>query len=278
MINKLDLVMWTKNGEPHLRQVLAQIDKVIPPEKICHKVIVDDHSADLTVQIAKDFNWEIYSNPHGGIPSGANEAFRHVDREYFASFEQDVILADDWWEKTSKYLDDPKVGCAQGIRVPSHPLMNLLDRYEYGNNNAKAVKQISMDNNIFRTKVVKSLGGFPDVCPVCTDTVLKVRMLSETPYKWIVDPSIISLHVRNDLRGSIEHSYKLRQICAKTKYCSRGERYSQIGLFRRFLTSPIRGLQIAVEKNCPEMIFVYPYMRLSHLLIDLKWKPEPYQA
>ena len=274
--NKVDLVMWTKNGESCLPKVLSQIDKVIPSENVCHKIMIDDHSTDRTVEIARNFNWAVYPNPRGGIPSGANEAFRRVDQDFFISFEQDVILANDWWEKIPKYLEDPSVGCAQGIRVPSHPLLFLLDRWEFGEENEKARQEISMDNNIFRTKVVKMLGGFPKICPVCTDTVLKVRMISETPYKWITDPAVISLHMRTDLRSSIEHGYKLRQICAKTSYCSRGKKYSQLGLFRLLLTSPIRALQIAILKNCPDMIWAYPYLRLSHLLVDIKWKPEPY--
>jgi len=274
--NKVDLVMWTQNGESCLPRVLGQIDKLIPTENRCHKIMVDDHSTDRTLKIAKDFNWTVYQNPKGGIPSGANEAFRHVDADFFISFEQDVVIADDWWEKIPRYMDDPSVGCAQGIRVPSHQVLFLLDRWEFGENNAKALREISMDNNLFRSKVVKMLGGFPNICPVCTDTVLKARMISETHYKWITDPTVVSLHMRTSLRGSIEHGYKLRQICAKTLYCSRGEKYSTLGLFRRFLTSPVRGLQIAILEDCPDVVWAYPYLRLSHLLVELKWKPEPY--
>lgn len=74
---KLDLVMWTKNGEKTLPLVLRQIDEVIPKENVNAKILVDDHSVDDTIKIAKDFNWQVYENPATGIPSGANEALRH---------------------------------------------------------------------------------------------------------------------------------------------------------------------------------------------------------
>ena len=119
MVGKVDVVMWTKNGAAYLPAVLAQIDEVIPKDHVCHKIMVDDHSTDDTPQIAKRFGWTVYPNPHGGIPSGANEALSHVDQEFFVSIEQDVILAKDWWIKISKHLEDPSVACAQGIRVPS---------------------------------------------------------------------------------------------------------------------------------------------------------------
>jgi len=59
MIDNVDLVMWTKNGEAFLPEVLTRIEKVIPHENICHKILVDDQSTDRTVEIAEDFNWSI---------------------------------------------------------------------------------------------------------------------------------------------------------------------------------------------------------------------------
>jgi glycosyltransferase involved in cell wall biosynthesis len=59
----VDIVMWTKDGEATLPQVLKSIEEAIPNNVIHRKIIVDDNSIDKTVQIAKNFGWEIYSNP-----------------------------------------------------------------------------------------------------------------------------------------------------------------------------------------------------------------------
>ncbi len=53
MIGKVDLVMWAKNGASCLPEVLSRIDRVIPHENMCHKILVDDHSTDRTVEIAR---------------------------------------------------------------------------------------------------------------------------------------------------------------------------------------------------------------------------------
>ena len=271
MVDKVDLVMWTKNGESYLPEVLTRIDQVIPHENICHKILVDDHSTDRTVEISEDFDWTIYTNPKGGIPSGANEALRHVDRDFFVSIEQDIILSKKWWDKIPKYMENPSVGCAQGVRVPTQPVLRLLDEWQYGSPE-KRKSLVSMDNNIFRSKVVRSLGGFPKICPVCTDTVLMKKMLSETPYKWVIDTDVTSLHVRDDLKATVKHQYKLSYMCARTPYCSENEKHSIAVMFRIFLTSPIRALQIAIKKNCPTIIWVYPLIRLHQLNIDLSWR------
>jgi glycosyltransferase involved in cell wall biosynthesis len=83
---KFDLVMWTKNGEKLLSSVLDRIDSVIPYECVNQKILVDDHSNDRTVEIARDFNWTVYENPSTGISAGANEALRRVKSPLFISF------------------------------------------------------------------------------------------------------------------------------------------------------------------------------------------------
>jgi glycosyltransferase involved in cell wall biosynthesis len=83
---KFDLVMWTKNGEKLLSSVLDRIDSIIPYECVNQKILVDDHSNDRTVEIARDFNWTVYENPSTGISAGANEALRRVKSPLFISF------------------------------------------------------------------------------------------------------------------------------------------------------------------------------------------------
>lgn len=267
-MDKVDLVMWTKNGAQTLRDVLNRIDDVIPHENICHKILIDDHSTDSSVQIARGFNWTAYKNPAGGVASGANEALRHVDSDFFVSVEQDVILSRRWWDRIPKYMEDPLVGCAQGVRIPTHPILRLLDDWQF-ETSGRRLPSFSMDNNIFRTKVIRSLGGFPDICPICTDVATMKRMTLETPYRWIIDDQVVSLHVRGDLRASLEHTYKMGYLCAQTPYCIHEEDPQLVAILRILLTSPARALQIAIRKKCPQMIWAYPFLRLYQLKVHL---------
>ena len=54
MINKVDLVMWTKNSSEFLPVVLRRIEGVIPSEVVGKKIIIDDNSTDNTVKIARN--------------------------------------------------------------------------------------------------------------------------------------------------------------------------------------------------------------------------------
>ncbi len=270
MEQKVDLVMWTKNGAKTLPLVLRRIDEVIPRENVGHKILIDDRSTDSSVEIAQEFNWTVYQNPAGGVASGANEALRHVDSDFFVSVEQDVILSRKWWETIPKHMENPLVGCAQGVRILSHPILRLLNDWQI-ETSGKRPPTFSIDNNIFRTKVVKSMGGFPNVCPICTDIATMKKMTWETPYKWIIDDRVISLHVRDDLRASLEHTYKMGFLCAQTPYCIWEENPRLAVVLRILLTSPARALQIAVRKRCPNMIWAYPLLRLYQLNVHLVW-------
>jgi len=267
MIGKVDLVMWAKNGENVLPTVLKRIDEVIPHEVVCHKILVDDHSTDRTTEIAKEFNWNVYPNPKTGIPSGANEALKHVDQDFFISVEQDVVLAKDWWEKIPPHMNDNKVAVAQGIRMSTEPTLRKLDEYVYSRlkSNVDPIRfGVSMDNNIFKTKIIKQLGGFPSDCLVCTDTILMKKIIYETPYKWVIDVNVVSDHIRQSIKTHIKHKYTLTKLCANSHYCV-NEAGPLLTNLKLFLTSPIRASIIAYKKRCPQILYVYPAIRYEKL-------------
>jgi glycosyltransferase involved in cell wall biosynthesis len=272
-MKKVDMVMWTKNGATMLPYVLKRIDEVIPCENVCHKILVDDRSTDQTVEIAKDFNWEAYPNPEGGIPSGANEALKHVDRDYFVSVEQDVILAKNWWDKIPNFMNDETVAVAQGIRISTEPTLKKLDEYTYSLLNYNKIRDIehardfgySIDNNIFRTRVIRRVGGFPTICPVCSDTILIKKILLEARCKWIIDNEVVSYHIRRSVKDYVQHYYALSGLCARTPYCIPPISHPLLTQIRLLLTSPVRGLIIAYSKKWPGTVLVLPQIRIAHL-------------
>lgn len=256
MIKKIDLVMWAKNGEKFLPLVLKRIDEVIPSEYINKKIFVDDSSTDRTVDIARNFNWTVYKNPANGIASGVEEALRHVECEYFVSAEQDVLLAKDWWEKVPPYVEEKNVACSQGIRISIDPTLRALEEYAI---NERRTINVSIDNNIFKTKAVKTLGKIPRGCPVCVDSAIMKQIIWTTPYKWVTNAQVVSMHLsRDSIWNYLRHYRRLSKMCKKTIYCTvGGVSFSKSlnpkfrSIIRIFIASPLRGLQLAVMKNMP---------------------------
>lgn len=253
---KVDLCMWAKDGARYLPHVLRRIDEVIPAPNVNKRIFVDDSSRDATAQIAREFGWKVYENVEGFVSGGAREALKHVESEFFVSVEQDVLLARDWWKKIPKYMYDPKVVVAQGIRMPTHPTLRCLA--EYGNRRHMG---FSLDNNIFRTGLLRKLGGFPNKCPIYVDAEL-LDIINETKYyKWVVDESVVSYHIRESILQTAREGYKHTMLAKR-------ERFPGVSFFkvlRSAATSPARGLCIALKKRHPKVFLVYPFLRFTTL-------------
>jgi glycosyltransferase involved in cell wall biosynthesis len=270
--------MWTKNGEKFLPKVLERIEEVIPLERVKQKILIDDNSTDETSRIAKDFNWTVYKNPAGGIASGVEEALRHVECKYFISIEQDVLLAKNWWEKVPPFMNEKDVACAQGIRVSINPTLRLLEEYAI---KERRITNVSIDNNIFKTDIVKALGKIPRGCPVCVDSAIMKQMIWKTPYKWVTIPQVVSLHLsRDSVWNYVQHYRRISRMCKKTIYCSVGgigfSKTLNSGFWhgiRIFITSPFRGLELAVRKKHVHVAWAYPMIRLYNIPESIReWK------
>ena len=207
--------MWAKNGARYLPYVLKRIDQVIPHENVNKKIFVDDSSTDTTVEIAKDFGWDIYENKEGYVRGGAREALRHVESEFFVSVEQDLLLARDWWKRIPPYMDDPMCICAQGIHVDTHPILTYI-----GNAHCKLYQKLgwqtsfshrSLDNNLWRTDALRKLGGFQNTCPMFVDLEL-YKKISRTDYKWIVDKTVVCPHLRENILNMGRHIHNVKLL------------------------------------------------------------------
>ena len=238
--------MWTRNGESSLPQVLTRIDEAIPAENVHRKILIDDHSIDRTVEIAKDFAWETYKNPKTGVLSGANEAVRRVDCPFFVSVEQDILVAKNWWKKISKYMEDPTVAVAQGVRIATQPVMRKIDKYAIIRDD---LRHTSLDNNMCRTAVVRKFA--------CYGEALK-EWLNDVGLKWVIDRTVVSDHIRDSVSQSILHDYMM------TAHHSGSPRI--LDLARLFVSSPIRAADIARKEKCVEALVVYPADRLAMMM------------
>ncbi len=258
----MDLVIWTLNSAKTLAFTLRSIDKVIPKECIGQKIMIDAHSTDATAKIGKKYGWNVIDAETVGIPNQANQALKMIKTEFFASFEHDVVLNDQWFSKVMKILqDDPLVAVAQGVRITTNPVFKTIEEICL----ERGVPYTSIDNNIYRTEIIKKIGGFDPKYLISCDRNLKER-INETGYKWVSDKTIVSDHLRGGIRQSAKHFYELSRLDDPNNP-------PRIPIFIRFMFSPIRGLQISIKKDCPQAAIVYPYWRFIMLKSALEMAP-----
>ncbi len=209
---KIDLVTWTYNSAKTLDKSLASIEQAIPEDNICHKIAVDGGSRDKTPAVLDQYGWSIERVPKKGIPYQANHALGVVDTKFFASFEHDIILNPNWFERTSKVMDsDETTGAVQGIRLYSgSKSMRAIEEWQY---RAKLIPVwvYSIDNTLFRTEAVKRAGGFSDECMASADGILR-RNMFRLGYKWITDNFLISGHYRRNFFEHFKHQIRAYQL------------------------------------------------------------------
>ncbi len=278
--------MWTYNGAKTLPSVLKRINEVIPGEFVGKKVISDDHSSDGTRKIAESFGWIVVLNEGKGISDNANNVLKNVESEFFVSFEQDLLLARDWWSKIPKALDNPKVAAASGMRFADKPrgvhALQLyvarkyrgdaqLESWLRGREMAAFTLGKTLDNSIYRTRAVREVGGFPKLASSSgVDTVLAYE-IDQHGYQWYVDYNVQSVHLRSNLRQELSHQYwYAKQLPEMWRAISRVTHkkpppVTKFGVIYRFLMSPFTGVFMAYQTREPSLAYVHPLIRLYYL-------------
>jgi glycosyltransferase involved in cell wall biosynthesis len=286
-LGKIDLVMWTFNGAATLPAVLKRINHVIPAEVVGKKIISDDHSTDSTREIAIKYGWTVFLNGGKGISDNANTALRHVESDFYVSFEQDLLLAPDWWSRIPQVFSDPKVGAASGMRFADKPRSvralqqyvakkyrgeAQLDSWLRSRETAAFTLGKTLDNTMYRTEVVRKAGGYPKLSLSSgVDTTLAYE-IDSLGYQWFVDYSVQSAHIRQDLAQELRHQFwyakQLKELWLKIEQAThkRPPPITRFGVIYRFAISPFTGLLMAYKTREPSVVYVHPLIRLYYLL------------
>jgi len=277
--------MWTKNGAETLPPVFERIYEVIPVEFINKQIVADDRSTDDSREIARSFGWTVVFNEGKGISDGANTALKHVASDYFISFEQDLLLARDWWRRIPVFLDVPNVAAASGMRFADKPSgVRKLQQYVAKKYRGEAelaswlrTRQMAaftlgktLDNTIYKTKIVKQLGGFPKMrVNAGVDAVLAYK-IQQAGYNWVVDYTVQSIHLRQGLKQELHHQYwyatQLYDIWRRIETeTNRPPPITKMGIVFRLCVSPFTGLFVALKTREPTITYIHPLTRFYYL-------------
>jgi len=266
---KVDLVMWSKHGPP--AKVMERIRKVIPKNVVAQKILVIDNFEDLKDASCFSYGWKVVTNQGKGISGAANTALCRVKAKYFISFEDDILIAENWWKKVPELLFKQNVAIASGIRLADKPecirkLQEYIHQEKYRKRyekNESFIRGKSLDNTIYKTEIMKKI-GFPSLSVAAgVDTVLEHKIY-EYGYRWLVDYDVVSIHLRN-FRKIIKNYYWYGK-CQKGIAEALGKKQSVIKTFLTTLISPLIALEIANKINSWKILGVYPLIRSTYLI------------
>jgi hypothetical protein len=217
---------------------------------IHHKIAVDGGSKDNTLSILKSHGWDTWTTTPG-IPGQANLALSHVDTDFFACFEHDVVLNKSWTRILENFNGDEKLMGVSGKRnYDGSKTMLAIDTYAMKRGNAGSAWKYPIDNTIFKTEIVRRLGGFPTYCPFSADTLLRIKALNNN-YRWIADERFVSKHLRDSFLATARHN--VRHLIMSRLVWQKESRLKMPPSFRvfRLMMTPITGARIAAQEKAP---------------------------
>ncbi len=269
---KVDIVIWSKNGDKTLDQVMKRINEVIPKEVINNRILVNDHSIDGTPWIVVTNGWRQIINEGNGISDAANTALKYVTTDYFISIEQDVLLSSLWWGCISKLVEQPNFVAASGVRLlPIKHSCYGVEAYNLRHQNGYGK---TLDNTLWNTAKLRELGGFPKLSCAGIDTYL-AEQINAKGYKWLVDPKVQSLHLHYGFKKELEryrfYGQSLPELYHRLKAISKTySNESASRFFSKLLKSPYAAYRMSKDVGDARLMYSYPLVRLYWLLGYLK--------
>jgi glycosyltransferase involved in cell wall biosynthesis len=178
---KISVIIPTKNEERTIGKCLESLKKQSYEDFDIW--IVDSHSTDRTVEIAKNFTSNIIV-AHTRFPGEArNLGVKNSDAEIIAFIDADTIAPREWLKRIAEdFSSDPKVVAVGGVLRPLNP--RLLDKIMFKINSDWWYRftgifgfyQLGTPNCAYRRKIFLKVGGFNEEMSMLEDTELSLRV------------------------------------------------------------------------------------------------------
>ena len=131
----VSVIVPVKNEEKVVGRFLEAVLKVAYPVDKLEIIVVEDGSADCSVQVCERFasaheNVKVlHRSFSNGKPSALNYALRHADGEIVAIFDADSVPESDALLKAMRYFEDGSVAAVQGRTLSINSRENMLTQF-----------------------------------------------------------------------------------------------------------------------------------------------------
>lgn len=202
----LSVIVPVFNEEKTILKTLKSLKEVDYPKNKLNVIVSNDGSTDDTVEIVNNFvknnaNFSLVSGVNSGKGFAVNKALNKINSDFFIVVDADSRIKSDAFKKAVRYFTDEKVGAVISRVVVDKP-KNLLQRMQFFEYIISNMLRKIMHNfgtlaithgafSVYRTSLIKSLGGFdPDRNNITEDLEIALR-LKENFYKVVMAPDAV---------------------------------------------------------------------------------------
>lgn len=189
----ISIVVVTKNCEETIAKALASIFRSEYPKK--EVLVVDGESDDDTLEVARRFPVQIYSDKGKGLGYARDLGRRKARGEFVAYCDGEKVIEKNWFGKLMRYFKNPKVGGVTDIQQiqGSDFIAKARNAYlwilHYSNSllsKIGRIRTVKGGNTIWRKKALDSVQGFDEEFQrACEDMDLSYRV-SDAGWKLLV--------------------------------------------------------------------------------------------
>lgn len=169
MNSKVSVIIPVLNAAGLLKRVLKSLTEQTYPAELTEIIVVDNGSADESVQVAKSFGVKVYSQPDIKSPYAArNLGFEYASGSIIALTDANKIPDKRWLEEGVQAIESNNSDLAGGqisFEIYNNATASqIYDAITYNNNRRFVLEQQSSaaGNLFFKKKLLDDLGKFPD--------------------------------------------------------------------------------------------------------------------
>jgi glycosyltransferase involved in cell wall biosynthesis len=251
---KVSVVIPVRNAEGTIsRCIEAVFSQSMKPFEV---VMVDGHSTDKTVEMAKNFPVKVVYENYGTIGGARQVGLENAAGDYIASTDADCVPEKDWLKNLINEFDDNIIGVGGGIRNIGSGLWGksiaiIMNTFVGSANSVQGrlfkekrfVKSISGCNSSYRRETLMKIGGYNVNLSINEETELNDRLTKNG--KLLYTPNAVVLHDQG--RG-------LKNFAKRTYQFGRGR--GRLRLWDLQCIPPIIALLLVVSLLFTPWIFV----------------------
>ena len=206
---KTSIVIPTKNDGDTLDKCLASIYSLNYPKHEFEVIIVDGHSRDNTVSIARKYGCKILFENKGTISYARDLGVKHALGEFVAFTDADCVVDKNWLKELEKCFINDKIAAVGGPNVTPpddsdfakcaglvlETLSKAGARYGLSGGEVREIYHNPTCNVMYRKVVLDEVGGFNHNLVTVDDEELDYR-IRKKGYKIMYTPYAVVYHYR----------------------------------------------------------------------------------
>jgi glycosyltransferase involved in cell wall biosynthesis len=175
----ISIVVPAYNEEQYIGGQIASVRRFTPAGVTIEAIVVDNHSTDRTVAIAKEAGADKVLSVHGTVAAMRNEGARHARAEVLIFMDADVYPTAEWCTRIAEVAgavrDEPMLLTGSWVGVPDSPSWiekHWFKALENGQNS-----HINSGHMIISKTLFDRLGGFDEGLQTGEDFDLSMRAM-----------------------------------------------------------------------------------------------------